>query len=357
MRTALSGRGAKTTTPWRPMAGFVLGAALLAFAAHSAAAADDAVAAFYKGKTIQLYIGYSAGGGYDEYGRVLARHMGEHIPGHPTIVPQNMPGAGSLRATNYLYNVAPKDGTAIATFARGMAMLPLLDPTGTQYDARKFTWLGSVTDEISVCAFTQASGIASFADMKARDFTVGGTGPGADTDIFSYVMRNIFHVKLKMATGYPGGNDIVLAMERGEVAGRCGWSWSSILSRSKAMLDQKKINITVQFGLEKHEDLPDVPLVLDLTKDKNEIAALKLIVSRGTMARPFAAPPGVPADRAKALRAAFDATMKDEDFLAEAERNKMEVRPVSGDGVEKLVQEVYASPAEVIALAKQSIKD
>jgi tripartite-type tricarboxylate transporter receptor subunit TctC len=332
-------------------------AVVIMLAAHAALAADDAVASFYKGRTIQLYIGYSPGGGYDTYARVLARHMGEHIPGNPTIVPQNMPGAGSLRATNYLYAIAPKDGTAIATFARGMAMQPLLDPTGTQYDSRKLTWLGSITDEVSICAFRTAAGIKTLDDMKTKSFTVGGTGSGSDTDIFAEMLRNLFHMKMKIATGYPGGSDVVLAIERGEVDGRCGWSWSSVLARSKALLDDKKIDVTLQFALAKHEDLPNVPLVFDLTQDPKQIAAMKLIVSRNAVARPYAAPPGIPADRKAALRAAFDATMKDPAFLDEAKRSELEVRPVNGEAVDKIIAEIYASPPDVVAIAKAAIKE
>ena len=166
----------------------------------------------------------------------------------------------------------------------------------------------------------------------------------------------MFHMNMKIATGYPGGNDVVLAIERGEVDGRCGWSWSSVLSRSKPLLDEKKIDIPLQFALAKHEDLPNVPLVFELTKDPKQIAALKLIVSRNTMARPYAAPPGIPADRKAALRAAFDATMKDAAFLDEAKRSDLEVRPVTGDAMDKLVAELYGSPADVIAMAKAAIK-
>ena len=331
---------------------------LLIFAALGPArAADDAVASFYKGKTIQLLIGYSPGGGYDTYARVLARHLGQHIPGNPSVVPQNMAGAGSLRAANYLYNVAPKDGTVVATFARGMAMEPLLDPTGTQYDARKLTWLGSITNEVSVCAFWHTSGIRTLEDMKEKSYTVGGTGSGSDTDIFPIVLRNMFHLKLKLVLGYPGGSDVVLALQRGEINGRCGWSWSSILSRSKSLLDDKEIAITMQFALQKHEDLPDVPLVFELTQDAKQIAALKLIFSRQSVARPFAAPPDIPEPRKAALRAAFDATMTDPAFLDEAKKNDLEVRPVNGVAIDALVAELYASPPDVVALARQAIKE
>ncbi|HXQ53345.1 MAG TPA: hypothetical protein VN802_19795 [Stellaceae bacterium] len=332
--------------------------ASLAFAAISSGAhAQDAVASFYKGRTIQLYIGYSAGGGYDAYARVLARHLGDHIPGNPVVVPQNIPGAGSLRSANYLYVIAPKDGTAIATFARGMAMQPLLDPTGTQYDGRKFTWLGSISDEVSVCAFRSDKGIATLDDMKTKSYTVGGTGPGADTDVFAVMLRNLFQLRMKIVSGYPGGNDLVLALERGEIDGRCGWSWGSIISRSKALLDEKKIDVTLQIALAKHEDLPTVPLIFDMTQDPKQIAAMRLIVARNTMARPFAAPPGIPEDRKAALRAAFDATMRDPAFLDEARRGDLEVRPVSGAAVDKIVAEIYDSPPDVIALAKAAIKD
>lgn len=331
-------------------------AALLGGLAVTPAAADDeAVARFYKGRTIQLYIGYSAGGGYDIYARVLARHLGDHIPGKPTVVPQNMPGAGSLRLANYLYNVAPKDGTAIATLARGMATEPLLGGTGTQFDARKFTWIGSITDEVSVCAFWHTSGISTWQDLLTKEYTVGGTGSASDTDVFPNAMKQIFHLKMKLVTGFPGGSDVVLALQRGEVNGRCGWSWSSLVSRNKQMYDSKEITIPVQLALHKHEDLPDVPVIVDLTKDPKELAALRLIFARQTMARPYLAPPGLPEDRKQALRRAFDETMKDPEFLAEAKRTDLEVRPVTGAEIDALLTELYGTPPDVVKLAIDAI--
>jgi tripartite-type tricarboxylate transporter receptor subunit TctC len=314
-----------------------------------APAAADPVTDFYAGKTVQVLIGYSAGGGYDLYARTLARFMGKHIPGQPTLVPQNMPGAGSLRAANYLYNVAPKDGTVFGTFGRGIAMEPLLRPQeGARFDATKFTWLGSITNEVSVCAFSRGSGIDTWQDMQSKHYVVGGTGSGSDTDIFPLVLRNMFHLPLKLVTGFPGGSDVVLALERHEIDGRCGWSWSSLHSRNKPLLDSKELRVVVQLALNKHEDLPDVPLVMDLTSDARQQAVLKVIFSRQTTARPFAAPPGIPADRAAALRAAFDATMQDPDFLSEAERLDLEVRPENGASVEQLIKEVYASSPDVL---------
>ncbi len=320
-----------------------------------ARADDAAVAQFYKGRTIQLYIGYSVGGGYDLYARELARYLGAHIPGNPTIVPQNMPGAGSLRLANYLYNVAPKDGTAMATFARGMATEPLLGGTGTQFDARKFTWLGSITDEVSVCAFWHDSGVATWQDMLTKSYTVGGTGSASDTDVFPNAMKRIFHLNLKLVTGFPGGSDVVLALERGEVQGRCGWSWSSLVSRNKQLYDTKQIFVPVQLALRKHEDLPDVPLIVDETKDPKELRALRLIFARQSMARPYVAPPGLPEDRKQALRRAFDETMKDPAFLEEAKKTELEVHPVSGAEIDTLLGELYQSPPEVVQLAKDAI--
>jgi tripartite-type tricarboxylate transporter receptor subunit TctC len=331
----------------------VAGAVLLA--APSAFAADT-VADFYKGRTVTIDIGYSAGGGYDLYARTLARHLGEHIPGKPSVIPQNMPGAGSLKATNYLYNIAPKDGTVIATFARGMAMQPLFDKTGVEFDAQKLNWIGSITNEVSICAFRSDSGIKTWQDMLTKSYTVGGTGSGSDTDVFPDVLRHMFHMKVKLVTGYPGGKDILLAMQRGEVKGRCGWSWSSVKSTSYALYQKKEITVPVQLALKKHPDLPDVPLIMDLTKDPDERAALRLIFGRQSVARPYAAPPGVPAERIAALRKAFDDTMKDPAFLAEADKTKLEVEPVSGEEVQALVTEIYKSSPKVVKIAADAVK-
>ncbi|MSP94836.1 MAG: hypothetical protein EXR00_06150 [Alphaproteobacteria bacterium] len=337
-----------------------LGAALAAIFATPAAAAPaaDPVAAFYKGRTVQVLIGFSPGGGYDIYARTLARHMGKHIPGNPTMVPQNMPGAGTLKVANYIYNVAPKNGTVMGTFARGIPMERLLGRTeGQQFDATKFTWIGSVTDEPSVCVFWHQSGIRTWEDMKTKPWKVGGSGITSDLDIYANVLRNMFKLPGRLISGFPGGQEVLLSMQRREVDGRCNWSWSSLISRDKYMLDQKLINIPIQLGVEKNPDLPNVPLVLDLTDDPKEKAALRLIFSRQVIARPFAAPPGIPADRAKALRDGFDATMKDPAFLAEAEKLQLEVRPQSGARVEQLIKEIYAYPPDVVKIAASAIQN
>jgi tripartite-type tricarboxylate transporter receptor subunit TctC len=333
----------------------LVGASLLILG--GAARASDPVADFYTGKTVQLLIGYSVGGGYDIYGRTVARYLGKHIPGNPLVVPQNMPGAGSLRLVQYLDKAAAKDGTVIGTFARGAAAEPLLDPSQKgAFDPLKLNWIGSVTNEVSTCAFWHTSPIKTWDDMKAKPFTVGGTGPSADTDVFPKVIRYFFKLPLKLVTGFPGGADVVLSLERKEVDGRCGWSWSSLKSRHKSLYDEGKLSVTVQLALNKHEDLPNVPLIMDLTNDPKIKTALKLVFARQSMARPFAMPPGTPPERVAAIRKAFAETMKDPEFLAEAEKLELEVRPVDGPEIENLIKEMYATPTDVIQTVSEAIK-
>jgi tripartite-type tricarboxylate transporter receptor subunit TctC len=332
----------------------VLAAIALALTFLAAPARAAETTPFFAGKTVRIIVGFSPGGGYDLYARELGRYLGRHLPGNPTVVVQNMPGAGSLKAVNFLYNAAPRDGTVIATFARGIVFEPLIGHLdGAQFDAPKFNWIGSVSNEVSVCAINSARGISTWADMLTKKTLIGASGAGADSDVFPIVLRNLFGLPMRIVTGYPGGSDLNLAMERGEIDGRCGWSWTSIVSRNRDWLADKRIQITLQIGLSKHEDLPDVPLIMDLVTDPRKDAALKLIVSRQSIARPFAAPPEVPAERVAALRSAFDATMRDPDFLAEMRRETLEVRPVGGAEVQDLMREIYATPPDVVKLARE----
>jgi tripartite-type tricarboxylate transporter receptor subunit TctC len=326
--------------------------AILASPVSAAAPAD-----FYKGRNVQLIVGFSAGGGYDLYARVLARHMGRHIPGNPSVVPQNMPGAGSVKAANYIYSVAPKDGTAFGIFDRGLPMERLLGRTeGQHFDATKFTWIGSVTDEPAVCGFSAKSGIRSWQDMKVKPFKVGGAGATADDEIYPAVLKNMFHLPVRVVSGFPGRAETVLSIQRGEIDGLCGWSWSSLMSRDKQLLDSKQINVALELGVDKTLDLPGVPVLGDLTGDAKQKAALKLIFSRLTIARPFAAPPRLSAERAQTLRDAFDATMKDPAFLAEMKKLALDVRPQNGAQVEQLVRQAYAYPPDVVKLAAEAIR-
>lgn len=329
--------------------GKVVLALVMALSAASCSEQSSAPEEFYRGKTIQVLIGMSAGGAYDIYARMLARHMGKHIPGNPVLVPSNMDGAGSLTLTNYLYNVAPKDGTVIGTINRGAPFEPLIGEAElARFDPSQFTWIGSVANEVSICVAWNRAGIDNFDQLFTRELTVGGTGAGADTNQFPRIMNGVLGTKLKVVSGYPGGNNIDLAMERGEVDGRCGWSWSSVKATRQTWLDSGSIKVLVQLALQKHPDLPNVPLILDYAKTDEDRAMLRLIFSRAALGCPFLAPPGMPADRAAMLRKAFDQTMRDPEFLAEAAQALLEVTPVGGEELQQLIAEIYRTPKDVV---------
>jgi tripartite-type tricarboxylate transporter receptor subunit TctC len=318
-------------------------------------AQGSALADFYRGRTITIVVGYSAGGGYDTYARVLGRHIGKHIPGNPQVVVQNMPGAGSLRAANYIYNVAPKDGTTFGTISRGMAMEPLIGTSQTQYESAKFTWLGSGTEEMSVFATMAASGVKTFQDMLTKTVSVGGEGSGSDPDVYALLLKNTFGAKIRLVSGYPGTAEIALAMERGELDGRASWSWTSIKSQKPDWFAGNKVFFPLQLNLTRNPELPQVPVIMDFAKNDRQKQSLRIVLSRQTMGRPFLAPPGLPEDRKQALRKAFDDTMKDPEFVAEAKARGMEVNPVSGAEIDKLLAELYATPADVVAETKAAI--
>jgi hypothetical protein len=315
-------------------------------------------AEFFKGKTIDLYIGTSAGGGYDAYGRLVARHLGRFLPGNPAIVAKNMTGGGGVRLANFLYNAAAKDGLAIATFNRGTGFAPLLgtSKTASQFDAARFNWVGSTNDEVSVCAAWHTTGITRYEQTLTKELVVGATGPAADTVQFPKIANGVLGTKFKIITGYPGGNDIDLAMERNEVQGRCGWSWSSVKATHPTWLPQKKINILFQLGLSKAPDLPDAPLIMDLAKTDEQRAIFKLMFGRQVMAWPYVLPPGVPNDRLVAFRKAFMETMRDKEFLADAAKRRFDIDPVSGEAIQKLVQEIYATPRAIVEKTKRLLQ-
>lgn len=329
----------------------ICGAAMLAASAALVAAAG--VGDFYKGRNVSLIVGYSAGGGYDAYARLLARYIGKHIPGDPSIVPQQMAGAGSLRAANYIFSVAPKDGSVFGTFSRSMAISPLIDKAA--FDSRKFTWLGSVTDDNTLCVTWHTSAVKTWSDFVSKPSTFGGEGAGADPDIWLLFYRNVFGAKAKLVSGYPGTNDIDLAMERGEVDGVCGISWSTVKSTHPDWLSHHLVNFIVQAALNKEPELASVPLVTDLVSDREQLQITKVLLASQAMARPFAAPPGLPDDRRAALIGAFDQTMTDANFLAEAKRLDFDVHPVSGAAIDSLLAELYATPKDVLAKATKAI--
>ncbi len=297
---------------------------------------------FYAGKSINLLIGYAAGGTYDATGRLLARHMPRHIPGQPVMVPQNMPGSGGIKTILHLYSVSPKDGTALAMLSRSYPIEPVFNPQIAKYDPARFNPIGSTSTEVSVGVVWHTHGVTSLNDLLTRQITTGATGTTDDTGRFPTLVNNLMGTKIKVITGYPGGNDVTAAMEKGEVDARFGWSWGSLKSRARPWLDEKKINMLVQMALEKASDLPDVPLVMDLAKSPLDRQALELLFAPQAVAWPLVAPPGMAAERVALLRRAFDETMKDPAFLAEAQRLRIDVEPVTGEAMQKIVERIVA---------------
>ena len=339
----------------RRLAAPVLGTVVLL----SSPARSGDVASFYAGRTVSLVIGYATGGGYDDYARVLGRHIGRHIPGNPTVIVQNMPGAGSIRAANYLYGVAPRDGSVFGGFARGIFLDPLLlgRSEAIRYDAAKFGWLGSISSDIGVCAFRSDAGINSWADMQTKRYKIGGTGAGADSEVFSNLLRKMFNLPMQLVRGYYSAAETVLAIQRKEVDGRCGWSWSTLSSRNKELLTSNEIKVVLQLTDKKLDELGDIPSVLDVAKEPAQRAVLRLIIARQTMARPYVTPPGLPPERLDALRKAFDDTMRDPQFLADAKRLDLDVRPTTGREADALIAQVYATPSEIVSAASDFMKE
>lgn len=313
------------------------------------AAQAESAAEFYRAHPVNLLIGFPVGSAYDTYGRAVARHLGKHIPGTPTVVPVNRPGAGSLTAANFLYNGAPKDGATIATFNRSIPLEPLMGNTQARFDVRKFNWLGSVGNEVSVCVGWHTAAAKTWHDLKTKEFVAGAASYSADTGVFALVLKNLFGAKIKIITGYPGGSEMSLAMEKGEIDGRCGWSWSGVKSSKPSWIAERQINVLVQLGLQKSTELPDVPLIIDQASDDEQRQILKLVFSRQEFAWPFAAPPDIPDDRKQALREAFAATLKDPDFLEDAKKTQIDVNPVSAAAVEKLINDLYQTPENITA--------
>lgn len=316
----------------------------------------QSVEEFYSNRVLELYIGFSAGGGYDTYGRLVARHIGNHIPGNPTVVAVNMDGAGSLKLANWLYNAAPRDGSVIGTVNRGVPFERLVGVREmAHFDATRFTWLGSANDEVTVCVAWERTGITRFDELYERELIVAGTGQAGDDPLVKLI-SGVLDVRLRLVTGYAGANEANFAMERGEVDGRCAWSWSSVRSTRQHWLDDGDIEVLLQLGFRKHPDLPDVPLILDLARTEEERQIMRLVLVRGVLGRPFMGPPGIPTDRAEALQRAFSETLADPQFLAEAARLRLEITPISGEAIRELVAEAYANPESIIEKTRQILR-
>jgi tripartite-type tricarboxylate transporter receptor subunit TctC len=305
----------------------------------------DSVEDFYKGKTITLYIGTTPGGGYDVYARFVARFMGMHIPGNPVIMPRNMPGAGTRTAAAHVYNVVASDGLTLEASEQALALEQAMGDRSMRFDVTRFNWIGSPNSDNKTVVTWHTSGVTTIEDAKMREVVMGASG---DTTSSQYIraMNALVGTRFKVVIGYPGGNDINLAMERGEVAGRGSASWA--LWKSKPdWLREKRINVLVQIGYAKARDLPDVPLMMDLARNGDDYAVLKLLSAPSVIGHPLVTSPGVPSERVKALRDAFDATMKDPAFLEEAKRSKLDIEPVSGTELQSVVADILASPKAV----------
>lgn len=329
---------------------------ILVLLALTSPALAQTPADFFRGKQVSLYIGFSAGGTYDLYGRVVARHIGKHIPGNPVVVPRNLEGAGSIRLVNFMYSQAPRDGTAIATMGRGGAFGPLFGMKGAQFDAERFIWLGSANDEVSLCAAWHLSGIRTFEDVRQRELVIAATGPGDESQTVPKLLNAVLGSKFKVIGGYPGSNEMTISIERGETQGRCAYSWASMKSVHRQWLDEKKINILVQLSYQKHPELPDIPLAGDLAKTPEDRQMINLLAARQVMGRPFFTTPELPADRAAALRKAFLDVLRDPEFLAEAEKLKLEITPVPGERVQQIVHDIYATPRPIVERAAEFVR-
>lgn len=327
---------------------------VLALALTGSAARAD-VADFYRGKNLRVFVGYAPGTGYDVYARVLGRHLAKHMPGQPTVVIQNMPGAASLTMVNYMYNVAPHDGTEIGLPARVLFVEPLFGNDNARFDAKRFTWIGSMSRDVAMCFTWHTSGVTTIADAMQRELLVGASGVNTSSYQFPLIVNAFTGTRFKPIPGYPDSAAVGLAMQRGELDGYCSFTYASIKSARPDWLDKKQINLLLQLTLHRHPELPDVPAVTDFAKDDASRQALALVFADQEMGRPVFAPPDIPPDRAEALRTAFMATMKDPEFLDDAARTATEIDPIDFKAVEQVISRIYSTPPVVIERVKAII--
>ncbi len=309
---------------------------------------------FYQGKTINIVVGFSPGGNYDLTARVLARHIASHIPGKPTVIVQNMTGAGGTTAVLHLFSRALRDGTVIGMPHRNYAIAPLANDR-LRYDGRQLIPIGSTTSEVQIGVAWHQVGVTKIDDLKTREISVGITSFDDAIGSQALMAKSITGAKLKMVSGYPGGNDISIAMERREVDAQFGMSLGVLKTRLKNWLEENKINIILQFGLEKSPELPNVPFIMDYAKSDLDRKALELLLTSNAFAWPFVSPPGVPADRITILRQAFDATMKDPNFLADAKQSRLEVNPLGGEAMQAMIERVLGYDASVVARSNEIV--
>lgn len=299
------------------------------------------------GKQVRMIIGFGPGGGYDRWGRNLARFIGKHLPGNPTVVPQNMPGAGSIVALNWLSSVAPKDGSVMAIVARDAPLQPLSGMTQARFDPLKLSWIGTPTTETNVCIVNRNAPAQSVAELLKSEVLMGDTGPGTGTHTYPIVLRELLGYKFKLIAGYPSSSDVFIAMERNEAHGICE-SLDSVTGKKPTWIKDKTVTVLFQAGDKPDPKIPDVPSIYDFAQNEEQKKALRYLYAGQGIGRPFVAPPGVPADVLRTLRDAFNKTMKDPEFIADAHKQQLDVEPRTGEELEALVKEIYSTPKEII---------
>jgi len=320
----------------------------------AAPAGAQSVAEFYAGKQITLIVGSTTGGGYDTQARLVARHIGRHIPGNPTVIVQNMPAAGSLAATNHMFNIAPKDGSTIALVQRGMLLIKNWNPAQVRFDLGRFNFLGSVNREVALAVSRADAPVKTAQQLFTTELITGATS-GIDPEITPRLLNALIGTKFKLVMGYPGVNEIVLALERGEVQALADWSISSIKVARPTWIAEKKINLLMQIALERDPEFAQVPFALDFVQNDEDRRVMELYLTQKTVARPVLAPPGVPADRIAALRTAFAALAQDESFLADARKAKLDVNLVAGPEVDKVVALITSASPETAQRLQKAI--
>lgn len=307
------------------------------------------------GKNVTMIIGFGPGGGYDAWGRVVARYIGKHLPGNPNVVPQNMPGGGSFNAANHIFTIAPKDGTVLAIIARDAPLGPLTGAAGARFDPLKISWIGTPTTETNVCISMARAKVKTFKDLRENELIIGNTGVGTGTYSYPKALNGIFGTKFKLISGFPSSTDVFLAMERNEVDGICE-SLDSVISKRPDWIATKKVNVLFYGGAQPTIDLHGAPFIVDLGRNADEKQALEFLYAGQGIGRPFVAPPDLPADRLKMLRDAFSATMKDKEFVADATKQKLDVEPEDGAHLEALIKKIYATPKSVVDRIGELIK-
>jgi tripartite-type tricarboxylate transporter receptor subunit TctC len=328
---------------------FALLVSILASASPAIAQPDLA------GKSVHMIIGFGPGGGYDLWGRTIGRHIGRHLPGNPNVIPQNMPGAGSYAAASYIFNVAPKDGTVLGIIARDAALGPLSGATGARFDPLRLSWIGTPTKETNVCIAYHTAQVKTVQDLSQKELILGDTGPGTGTRSYPKVLNELLGLKFKLVGGFKSSVEVFLAMERGEVEGICE-SLDSIKNRRPDWMATKKITILFQGGEQPNAEIKGVPFVLDLARTPEQKQAIEFLYAGQGIGRPFVAPPDLPADRLKMLRDAFNTTMKDPDFIADAKKSGLDLEPEDGEHLAALIAKIYATPKPIVDKVTSLIK-